>query len=194
MARLPLPTLVFTVWTLVLKFNPPLSSLFMFLYFPQFSPMTSHALQSKKSRKRQARTRMLVVCLQYCVERWAERLKDTHSVLAWRRHKSPIVDLSLCVFVRVCMSRIGFLCLNYICGEKKWKCAEASSLTLCVYLCLIYCMGVFNRCVCGFYRAHCCVCVCVCEFHLASGRARLSSWRVWRSYMPAVWGAWLHCN
>lgn len=145
------------------KFNPPLSSLFMFLYFPQFSPMTSHALQSKKSRKRQARTRMLVVCLQYCVERGAERLKDTHSVLAWRHHKSPIVDLSLCVFVSVCMSRIGFLCLNYVCGEKnesvQWPAALHCVCIFVSYTVRVFSIAVFVVFILSCPLLHVCLCV-----------------------------------
>ena len=132
----------------------------MFLYFPQFLPMTSPGLQSKKSRKRQARTRMLVVCLQYCVERWAEHLKDTHSVLAWRRHKSPIVDLSLCVFVSVCMSRIGFLCLNCVCRGKKNESVQRPAALHCVCIFVSYTIWGFS--IAAFVVAEGCgACICL---------------------------------
>lgn len=112
------------------------SVLFMFLCSPHFSPMTSPALQAKKKKKERQRKQghILVVCISYCAERWTELMKDTHSFLAWRHHKRPIVDVFLCAFpsARDTYSRISLFC--WITDLKKKRVA----LWLCVHLCLVW--------------------------------------------------------
>lgn len=180
MARLPLPTPVFTVWTIGASLRTPphthtQNSVHPYPLYSCFCISLSscqwhHLASSPRKAEKDKQGHACWSCVYSIV------LKDEPSIwktptLFWHgvATKAPLL-ICPSVFLWVCAwVGLDFSVWTAFAGEKKWKCAEASSLTLCVYLCLIYYMGVFNRCVCG-------------------------SWRVWRLYMPAVWGAWLHCN